>query len=436
MLGTVRGASAPFVITELDNQTRAMFARNLFSAEYGGRVAFADLNGRQLSWTADRTEFLGRNGTLDNPAALADGRPLSNRVGAALDPCCALQTNLSLKSNGETEIIFFLGEAATKPDALALIAKYRKLDLDAVLAQVTRLWDDVLGTVQVKTPDRSMDLVLNRWLLYQTLSCRVWARSAFYQAGGAYGFRDQLQDVMALTVSQPAIVREHLLRASGRQFEAGDVQHWWLPPLGQGIRTRISDNRIWLPFAVAHYLEVTGDLAILDETTAFLDGPALRDDQNESFFQPMVSEQRATVFEHCARALDVSLEVGVHGLPLMGTGDWNDGMNRVGDKGKGESIWLGWFLYTTLLKFAEIRRTPRRGRTRFIVAQSRSRPSRVARTFRMGRQLVSARILRRRHPARFRRKHRMPNRFDRAIVGSDFRRRGSRSCCGRDGRGR
>ncbi len=353
VLGTLRGASAPSVITEVDTQTRAMFARNPFSSEYGNRVAFADLNGRQLTWTADRTEFLGRNGTLDNPAALADGRPLSNRVGAALDPCCALQTTVSLRPNAEAEIVFFLGEAATKADALSLITKYRSIDLDAVLADVTRLWDDVLGTVQVKTPDRSMDIMLNRWLLYQTLGCRVWARSAFYQASGAFGFRDQLQDVMALTVAQPAVAREHLIRAAARQFATGDVQHWWLPPMGQGVRTRVSDDRIWLAFVAAHYVEVTGDLAILDETAAFLDGPALHDDQQESYFQPMVSEQRATLFEHCARALDLSLAVGVHGLPLMGSGDWNDGMNRVGEKGKGESIWLGWFLYTTLLKFAE-----------------------------------------------------------------------------------
>ncbi|WP_370655528.1 GH36-type glycosyl hydrolase domain-containing protein [Candidatus Binatus sp.] len=352
VLGTARGASAPFVVTELDAETRAMFARNPFSNEYGSRVAFADLNGRQLSWTADRTEFLGRNGTLDNPAALADGRPLSNRVGAALDPCCAMQTPLHLRPNGEAEIVFFLGEAATRADAVSLIAKYRSIDLDAVLADVTRRWNDVLGAVQVKTPDRSMDIMLNRWLLYQTLACRVWARSAFYQASGAFGFRDQLQDVMALTVAQPALAREHLIRAAARQFADGDVQHWWLPPLGQGVRTRVSDDRIWLPFAAAHYVEVTGDLAILDETAAFLDGPALRDDQQESYFQPMVSEQRATLFEHCARALDLSLSVGAHGLPLMGSGDWNDGMNRVGEKGKGESVWLGWFLYTTLLTFA------------------------------------------------------------------------------------
>ncbi|MDB5107918.1 MAG: glycosyltransferase 36 associated family protein, partial [Candidatus Binatus sp.] len=352
VLGTSRGVSAPTVITELDSDTRAMLARNLFSTEYGGRVAFADLNGRQLSWTADRTEFLGRNGTLDNPAALAGGKPFSNRVGAALDPCCAMQTPLILAANAEVELVFFLGEAANRTDALSLIAKYRSIDLDGVLASITRLWDDVLGGIQVKTPDRSMDIMLNRWLLYQTLACRVWARSAFYQASGAFGFRDQLQDVMALTVARPDIARQHLIRAAAHQFEAGDVQHWWLPPAGQGVRTRISDDRVWLPFATAHYVEVTGDLAILDEPATFLDGPPLHDDQQESYFLPMVSEASATLFEHCARALDLSLAVGAHGLPLMGSGDWNDGMNRVGEKGKGESVWLGWFLYTTLNAFA------------------------------------------------------------------------------------
>ena len=203
VLGTSRGASAPFVVTEIDSETRAMLARNSLSTEFGSRVAFADLSGRQLSWTGDRTEFLGRNGTLDHPAALASAAPLSNRVGAGLDPCGALQTRLELKPNGVTEIVFFLGEAATKAEALSLVTKYRTADLDAVFAAVTRLWDDVLGTVQVKTPDRAMDILLNRWLLYQTLACRVWARAAFYQASGAYGFRDQLQDVMALAVSKP-----------------------------------------------------------------------------------------------------------------------------------------------------------------------------------------------------------------------------------------
>ena len=354
VLGTARGACAPYVMTEIDPQSRAMLAHNLYSTAYGSRVAFADLSGQQHSWTGDRTEFLGRNGALDNPAALANGAPLSNRVGAGLDPCGALQTNLYIRANAATEVVFLLGESATRAEARSLIAKYRGADLDSVFAAVTGLWDDVLGVVQVKTPDRSMDIMLNRWLLYQTLACRLWARSAFYQASGAYGFRDQLQDAMALAVSKPEITRAQLLRAAARQFVAGDVQHWWLPPMGQGVRTRVSDDRIWLPFTAAHYLEVTGDLAVLDETAAFLDGAALQSGQQESYFQPTVSEERGTLFEHCARALDLSLETGSHGLPLMGSGDWNDGMNRVGEGGKGESIWLGWFLYTTLSTFAKL----------------------------------------------------------------------------------
>ena len=354
VLGTSRGGSAPSIVTEIDTDSRAMLARNSYSIEYGTRVAFADLSGAQLSWTGDRTEFLGRNGSLDNPAALAGAAPLSNRVGAALDPCGALQTRVELKPNGTTEIVFFLGEAATRADAISLVAKYRAADLDAVRAATARLWDDVLGTVQVKTPDRSVDIMLNRWLLYQTLACRVWARSAFYQASGAYGFRDQLQDVMALTVSRPAIAKEHLLRSASRQFTAGDVQHWWLPPSCQGVRTRISDNRIWLPYATAHYLEVTKDLAILGETVPFLDGPALRAGEEEAYFLPTVSDEHASLYEHCARALDVSLAVGSHGLPLIGSGDWNDGMNRVGDAGRGESIWLGWFLFDALSSFAQL----------------------------------------------------------------------------------
>ncbi len=366
VLGTSRGASAPYIVTEIEPETHAVLARNSFSIEYGNRIAFADLHGSQISSTADRTGFLGRNGTLDNPAALASSSPLSAKSGAAMDPCAALQTTLSIRPNGETEVIFLLGEAANRADAIAAIKKYRTADLDSALTAVKHYWDDLLGAVQIKTPDRSMDIMLNRWLLYQTLACRVWARSAFYQAGGAYGFRDQLQDVMALTLSQPALTREHLLRAASRQFVAGDVQHWWLPPAGQGVRTRIADDRVWLAYAVAHYIEVTGDAGILDESVPFLDGLELRAGEVESFFQPAVSEQRATIFEHCAIALDQSLAVGVHGIPLFGSGDWNDGMNRVGEAGKGESIWLGWFLYTTLKAFAplaEIRRDDARAAT-------------------------------------------------------------------------
>jgi cyclic beta-1,2-glucan synthetase len=354
VLGASRTLSAPFVATEVDPETHTMLARNHWSTAFGTRVAFADLGGRQQSWTGDRKEFLGRNGTLDRPAALANGTPLTNQVGGGLDPCGALQTTLELEPNGAAEIVFFLGEATTKAEALSLVAHYRTADLDAVLSAATGAWQAVLGTVQVTTPDRAMDVLLNRWLLYQTLACRVWARAAFYQASGAYGFRDQLQDVLALSVSMPQVTRAHLLRAAARQFVEGDVQHWWLPPAGQGVRTRISDDRLWLPYAVAEYIEVTGDAGVLDEPVPFLDGPPLRAGEQESYFQPTMSHEQGTLFEHCARALDTSLAVGSHGLPLIGTGDWNDGLNRVGAAGKGESIWLGWFLHATLSAFIQL----------------------------------------------------------------------------------
>src|SRR5256714_381511 len=338
-----------------------MFARNPWNAEFGSRVAFADLAGRQTQWTADRGEFLGRHGTLDRAADLAGGAALSGRVGGGLDPCCALQTALELAPDESVEILFFLGEAANATDAQAVLARYRSADLDAVLRAVIEYWDNVLGTVQVKTPDRSLDILLNRWLLYQTLVCRMWARSAFYQASGAYGFRDQLQDAMALVVSRPALTREHLLRAAARQFIEGDVQHWWLPQTregssGAGVRTRISDDRVWLAYATAHYVEATGDLALLDERVPFLEGRALSPDEHDAYFEPVVSDHAAALFEHCARALDQSLQIGEHGLPLIGTGDWNDGMNRVGERGRGESVWLGWFLQATLVAFAPLAR--------------------------------------------------------------------------------
>jgi cyclic beta-1,2-glucan synthetase len=354
VLGTSRGGSAPFVVTEIDADTGVLLARNPWRTAFGDRVAFADLAGRQLAWSGDRSEFLGRNGAHELPAALLRDAPLSGRVGAGLDPCGALQTWLDLKPHGEAEVVFFLGEAATRADALALVARHRRADLDGLLQEVERHWDEVLGTVQVRTPDRSVDLMLNRWLLYQTLACRVWARSAFYQTSGAYGFRDQLQDGMALALARPQLTREHLLRAAGRQFVEGDVQHWWLPASGQGVRTRIADDAAWLPYSAAHYVRTTGDLQILDEPVSFLEGPALREGEHDSYFQPMPAEEHAPLYEHCARALDRSLAVGSHGLPLFGGGDWNDGMNRVGPGGKGESVWLGWFLHATLAAFAPL----------------------------------------------------------------------------------
>ena len=354
VLGAARTITAPHVVTELDEATGALFARNAWTVDFPGRVAFLDLAGKQTAWTGDRTEILGRHGTLDHPEALERGDRLSGRVGGGLDPCGALQVTIMLAAGATTEVVVFLGQASSVDESRAVVHHYRAADLDGVLRAVTTRWDDVLAAVQVKTPDRSFDLMLNRWLLYQALACRVWARAGFYQASGAYGFRDQLQDVMALTVAARDITREQLCRAAARQFLEGDVQHWWHPPSGRGVRTRISDDRVWLPFATAHYIAVTGDTTVLDEQIPFIEGAVLPDDSLEAYFEPTVSAQRASLFEHCARALDRSLAVGGHGLPLIGTGDWNDGMNRVGAKGRGESIWLGWFLHTTLAEWAPI----------------------------------------------------------------------------------
>ncbi|CAN5923414.1 glucoamylase family protein [soil metagenome] len=352
VLGLSRGAAAPTVFTERNEATGAIFARNPWNMDHGTRVAFADLSGRQTAWTADRAEFIGRNGTLDNPAALSASTPLSQRVGAGLDPCAALQAVIELPRGGSAEVVFFLGQADNAAEAQALLERYRGTDLDAVHREVLAYWEETLGAVQVKTPDRSMDIMLNGALLYQSLACRYWARSAFYQASGAYGFRDQLQDVMALMVARPAMAREHILRAAARQFVEGDFQHWWFPPAGQGVRTRISDDRAWLAFVAMHYVETTGDAAILEEQVPFIHGPLLKPAEHDLYFLPAQADESATLFEHCARGLDSALETGAHGLPLMGTGDWNDGMNRVGEGGRGESTWLGWFFHAALTAFA------------------------------------------------------------------------------------
>lgn len=354
VLGGARAACAPFLRTAIDPDTGAMTATNLWNPAFAHRVAFIDLGGRQTSWTADRREFIGRNGELSAPAALMNGERLSGRVGCALDPCGVLQTELALAPGEVAEIVFFLGDGAGEVQARQLIQRYRAADLDAELDSVRAFWDATLGAVQVKTPDRSMDLMLNGWLLYQTIACRLWARAGFYQASGAYGFRDQLQDVMALTFSRPELVREHLVLAAAQQFPEGDVLHWWLPQSGQGVRTRISDDRLWLPYAAAHYVAATGDASVLEEAIPFLDGPALQPGALENFRPWKAGAEVASLYEHCARAIDCSLEVGRHGAPLMGSGDWNDGMNRVGEAGQGESVWLGWFLVATIKAFAGI----------------------------------------------------------------------------------
>ncbi len=360
VLGNQRSKTAPFIVTEIEPKTAALLARNPWGTDLSSRIAFMDMAGRQRACTADRAEFLGRHGSLAEPAALLQANPLSNRAGGGMDPCGAMQTAFTLRPGEATELTFLLGEEASSAAAVALIERYRALDLDAALKEVTDFWEQTLGVIQVKTPDRSMDIMVNGWLLYQTLGCRVWARTAFYQSSGAYGFRDQLQDVMALVVSRPGIAREHILRAAARQFEAGDVQHWWLPTSGQGVKTRVSDDRVWLAFVVAHYLEVTADFEVLEQQVPFLAGGPLAPEAHESFSAPE-PKAMGTLFDHCVRALDSSLAIGSHGLPLFGAGDWNDGMNRVGAAGRGESVWLGWFLHAALLKFAPI--AERRGQS-------------------------------------------------------------------------
>ncbi|WP_417774161.1 GH36-type glycosyl hydrolase domain-containing protein [Stappia sp.] len=355
VLGSSRGATAPFLVTQIDETSGAMLARNPWSISSSGGVAFADLGGRQSTWTADRTEFLGCCGRLSAPLALTRAQALSGKTGAGLDPCAALQQTVELAAGQTVEIVSFLGQCGTQEEVRALLARYRTADLDATLQEVSDHWNDLLQAVQVKTPDRAMDILLNGWLLYQTLACRIWARSAFYQTSGAYGFRDQLQDGMALTLMRPEETRRHLLRAAGRQFVEGDVQHWWLPGSGQGVRTRISDDRVWLAFAAATYVKTSGDNAVLDESVPFLDAPPLLPGEHDSFTHPTTAAESASLFEHCARGLDQCLELtGQLGLPLMGTGDWNDGMNRVGEGGKGESVWLGWLLLRAIELFSPL----------------------------------------------------------------------------------
>ncbi len=354
LLGFSRATMAPTTVTEMDSDTGAMFAFNARHNEYGTRIAFAGFLNHKQTMTGDRREFIGRNSSLRRPLGILRSEQLSNRTGAAFDPCGAFQTDIVIGPGAAVKIPFILGQAASREEARETILELRNQFTENILAKVIAQWNDWLDKVQVETPDKSFDLLLNRWLLYQNISCRYWARAGFYQAGGAFGFRDQLQDVMALTISMPETAREHILRASSRQFLEGDVQHWWHPPLGRGVRTHFSDDLLWLAFATFHYLQVTKDFSILDQETSFLEGPLLTQEQEDSYFTPAISQESASLFEHCARALDRSLKTGAQGLPLMGSGDWNDGMNRVGKDGKGESIWLGWFLHQNLIQFAAI----------------------------------------------------------------------------------
>ncbi|HZY41260.1 MAG TPA: hypothetical protein VFF59_04580, partial [Anaerolineae bacterium] len=354
VLGVTRDTAQQYVISEYDSEHQALLARNSYNAEFGERVAFVAASQRLHGLTADRTEFLGRGGTVRKPAAL-DRIGLASAIEPGLDPCAAVQLHIDLQPGEAQEVFFLIGEGANRDDVLRLIAHYQDAaQIATAWDQVSEGWDKLLETVQVQTPDPAMNLLLNRWLLYQTLACRVWARSAFYQSSGAFGFRDQLQDIMALIHAAPHLARAHILQAAQFQFDAGDVLHWWHPPSGRGVRTRFSDDLVWLPFVTAHYVTATGDETILAESIPFRTGAPLGPNEAERYDQYAPAPESYTLYEHCRRALEKGTTAGAHGLPLMGSGDWNDGMNRVGLEGRGESVWLGWFLCATLTRFAKL----------------------------------------------------------------------------------
>jgi cyclic beta-1,2-glucan synthetase len=354
VLGVQRAASLPHVVTEVDPRTGAVLARNGYDAEFADRVAFLDASVEARSVTGDRSELLGRNNGATNPAAMGRSR-LSGRVGAGYDPCMAMQIAIDLADGQEREVAFTFGSGRDRDDALALVSRFRGIGpARAALTQVWDHWGRTLGRVHVQTPDPKLDFLANGWLLYQVLAARMWARSGFYQSGGAFGFRDQLQDAMALVHAEPALLREQIVRCAGRQFREGDVQHWWHPPLGRGVRTRISDDYLWLPYATCRYVAAIGDTGLLDVRAPFLEGRTVNADEDSYYDLPLQSEESATVYEHCVRAIEHGLRVGAHGLPLMGTGDWNDGMNLVGEAGRGESVWLAFFLHDVLVRFAAI----------------------------------------------------------------------------------
>ncbi|MCM2356980.1 MAG: glycosyl transferase [Geobacteraceae bacterium] len=353
-LGENRETSQMHVMTNWDDEAEALLARNRYHPEYGERVAFVAITPRADSYGGDRTAFIGRNRSLANPAAMELTR-LSQRTGAGLDPCAALRVTLEMAPGERREISCMLGQAGSVAQARELVLRFREDQaLEDAFDQTRAWWDALLGTIEVRTPELAADLLINRWLQYQSLSCRIWGRSAFYQSGGAFGFRDQLQDVMAFLYAKPELARNQILLAASRQFKEGDVQHWWHEPEGAGIRSRISDDLLWLPYVVAHYVRTTGDADILRAEVPFLNAPPLADDQHEVFATPEVTFERATLFEHCRAAVSRGLTIGPHGLPLMGTGDWNDGMNLVGAGGKGESVWLAWFLCDSLRGMAEL----------------------------------------------------------------------------------
>jgi cyclic beta-1,2-glucan synthetase len=355
VLGNARSKNVPFIVPSQDEELGALFAGNPYHPDKSGQVAFFAATEKPQSVTADRGEFIGSTGSVDRPEIVLAGKALSNTVEAGRDPCAALAIDVEVGPGESREVIFLLGNAADQQQAKALVAESRKASFEEKLNAARKHWEGLFNRVQVKTPDPAFDLLINGWLPYQAIACRIWARAAFYQASGAFGFRDQLQDTLSLLLIDPSLARAQILNAASRQFPEGDVQHWWLPATGAGVRTLISDDVVWLGYGTSLYVQTTGDHAILDEKLAFLKGRTLEEGEHDAFFEPEISDQTVSLYEHCALALDLAIErTGKHGLPLILGGDWNDGMNLVGVKGEGESVWLGWFLAYTLRQFIPI----------------------------------------------------------------------------------
>ncbi|MEJ7912290.1 MAG: glucoamylase family protein, partial [Chitinophagaceae bacterium] len=355
ILGDLRSKTNMHILSEHDGTTGALLLRNRYNTAFSERVAFFKVDGgSNFSYTADRAEFIGRNRSLSDPQALYR-KKLSARKGAGMDPCAALQIKFDLTDGSEKEIIFQIGNEVNTQEAIALVQKFT--DREAVsqsFHSMKEYWKEVVGAVQINTPDRALNILANGWLTYQTIACRIFGRSGFYQSGGAFGFRDQLQDVLALMHNRPDMAREQILLSASRQFTKGDVQHWWHPPEGRGVRTRCSDDMLWLPFAVTKYIAATGDTAILQVPVGFLESRTLHEGEDSLYDLPASLNLTGTLYEHCVRAIRHSLNFGVHGLPFIGSGDWNDGMDQVGHKGKGESVWLAFFFYDILMRFITI----------------------------------------------------------------------------------
>jgi cellobiose phosphorylase len=354
ILGDIRSKTNMHIVSEQEPETGALLFRNRYNSAFSERVTFFRVEAISPGFTTDRSVFIGRNRSLEDPRDLSRNK-LSGRIGAGMDPCGALQVKYDLLDGEEKEIVFQLGNASDTNSVMALIRYFSVKDnVSASLSAVREYWNEVLGALQVTTPDNSLNILANGWLSYQTLACRIFARSGFYQSGGAYGFRDQLQDVLSMLFSKPEIARSQILLSASRQFPEGDVQHWWHPPEGRGVRTRCSDDLLWLPFVVSRYVAVTGDKEILNVPVGFLEGRLLRQDEDSLYDLPVITHLSAPLYEHCIRAIKYSLRYGVHGMPFIGSGDWNDGMDQVGNEGKGESVWLAFFLYDVLISFIDI----------------------------------------------------------------------------------